>query len=71
VLTAKEETHEAARVRAEVVQALQGARTMMEPFLTVPWDAYCKNMALPGTWGGARAAAVAPLLCPPAGVMCS
>ena len=53
VLSFSEETKEGARVRAAVVDALQSSREMIEPFLTSPWDDYCRAMRMSGTWGGA------------------
>ena len=35
-----------------MVTALQDARNDIEPFLTMPWDVYCRNMQKSGTWGG-------------------
>ena len=53
LLSRQEEGTAAAQVRQKVVDALQRQRSDIEPFLTMPWDVYCKNMATPGTWGGA------------------
>jgi hypothetical protein len=53
ILSKDEETAAAATVRADIVSALHDQREMIEPFLTMPWDVYCRNMASFGTWGGA------------------
>ena len=53
ILSAQEETKGAEEVRHAVVTALQDARDDIEPFLTMPWDVYCRNMRKSGTWGGA------------------
>jgi OTU-like cysteine protease len=55
ILSSDEETAAAATVRADIVSALHDQREMIEPFLTMPWDVYCRNMASSGTWGGAEA----------------
>jgi hypothetical protein len=63
ILSSIEETDAAAQVRSSVVDALQDSRESIEPFLTMPWDTYCKNMAASGTWGGVCFACTGTLNC--------
>lgn len=53
ILTPEEEGKAADVLRADIVAEMQRQKDFLSLFVTSDWDQYVRNMARPGTWGGA------------------